>query len=52
MIDLLAEFKRLQQAVIESAIVFEVLVGAARVCLRGQIADTLFEAGGRDRRNT
>lgn len=52
MIDHPAEFKSVQQGAIESAIVFVGLVGAVRVCLRSQITDTLFEAGGRDRRNT
>ena len=43
--------KRLQQAVIENKNVFEVLVGAVRVCSLGQITHALFEVGGQYRRS-
>jgi methylmalonyl-CoA mutase len=43
--------ERLQQAVIESRNVFEVLMDAVRVCSLGQITKALFEVGGQYRRN-
>jgi CHAT domain-containing protein len=43
--------ERLQQAVIESRNVFEVLMDAGRVCSLGQITKALFEVGRRYRRN-
>ncbi|MDP2817784.1 MAG: methylmalonyl-CoA mutase family protein [Polaromonas sp.] len=43
--------KRLQQAVIANANVFEVLMDAVRVCSLGQITNALFEVGGQYRRN-
>ncbi|MDP3752151.1 MAG: methylmalonyl-CoA mutase family protein [Polaromonas sp.] len=43
--------KRLQQAVIANANVFEVLMDAVRVCSLGQITHALFEVGGQYRRN-
>jgi methylmalonyl-CoA mutase len=43
--------KRLQQAVIDDANVFEVLMDAVRVCSLGQITHALFEVGGQYRRN-
>ena len=46
-----AMLKRLQQAVIDNRNVFEVLMDAVRVCSLGQITQTLFEVGGRYRRN-
>ena len=46
-----AMLKRLQQAVIHNANVFEVLMDAARVCSLGQITDALFEVGGQYRRS-
>ncbi|MDO9404590.1 MAG: methylmalonyl-CoA mutase family protein [Polaromonas sp.] len=46
-----AMLKRLQQAVIENANVFEVLMDAVRVCSLGQITNALFEVGGQYRRN-
>nr|MDP2191763.1 methylmalonyl-CoA mutase family protein [Rhodoferax sp.] len=46
-----AMLKRLQQAVIENKNVFEVLMGAVRVCSLGQITNALFEVGGQYRRN-
>ena len=42
---------RLQQAVIDNANVFEVLVEAVRVCSLGQITHALFEVGGQYRRS-
>ncbi|MFM7332522.1 MAG: fused isobutyryl-CoA mutase/GTPase IcmF [Brachymonas sp.] len=42
---------RLQQAVIDNANVFEVLMDAVRVCSLGQITNALFEVGGQYRRN-
>ena len=45
------ELKRLQQAVIDNANVFEVLMDAVRVCSLGQITHALFEVGGQYRRN-
>ena len=46
-----AMLKRLQQAVIDNANVFEVLMDAVRVCSLGQITSALFEVGGQYRRN-
>ncbi|MDO9400417.1 MAG: methylmalonyl-CoA mutase family protein [Polaromonas sp.] len=46
-----AMLKRLQQAVIANANVFEVLMDAVRVCSLGQITHALFEVGGQYRRN-
>jgi len=46
-----AMLKRLQQAVIANANVFEVLMDAVRVCSLGQITNALFEVGGQYRRN-
>ena len=46
-----AQLKRLQQAVIDNANVFEVLMDAVRVCSLGQITNALFEVGGQYRRN-
>ena len=43
--------KRLQSAVIENRNVFEVLMGAVRVCSLGQITEALFEVGGQYRRS-
>ncbi|MDB5975003.1 MAG: methylmalonyl-CoA mutase [Nevskia sp.] len=43
--------QRLRQAAIDNANLFEVLVEAVRVCSLGQITQTLFEVGGRYRRN-
>jgi methylmalonyl-CoA mutase len=43
--------KRLQEAVIANANVFEVLMDAARVCSLGQITNALFEVGGQYRRS-
>jgi methylmalonyl-CoA mutase len=43
--------QRLQQAVIDNANVFEVLMDAVRVCSLGQITHALFEVGGQYRRN-
>ena len=43
--------KRLQQAVIDNANVFEVLMDAVRVCSLGQITRALFEVGGQYRRS-
>jgi len=37
--------KKLQQAVIDNANVFDVLMEAARVCSLGQITNALFEVG-------
>ena len=45
------QIKRLQQAVIDNANVFEVLMEAVRVCSLGQITNALFEVGGQYRRN-
>jgi methylmalonyl-CoA mutase len=45
------QIERLRRAVIEDANVFEVLMDAARVCSLGQITETLYEVGGRYRRN-
>ena len=46
-----AMLKRLQNAVIDSANVFDVLMDAVRVCSLGQITNALFEVGGQYRRN-
>jgi methylmalonyl-CoA mutase len=46
-----AALKRLQQAVIDNANVFEVLMDAVRVCSLGQITSALFEVGGQYRRS-
>ena len=46
-----AMLKRLQQAVIDNANVFDVLMEAVRVCSLGQITGALFEVGGQYRRN-
>jgi isobutyryl-CoA mutase len=46
-----AMLARLQQAVIDNANVFEVLMDAVRVCSLGQITHALFEVGGQYRRN-
>ena len=46
-----AMLARLQQAVIDNANVFEVLMDAVRVCSLGQITDALFAVGGQYRRN-
>jgi len=46
-----AMLQRLQQAVIDNANVFEVLMEAARVCSLGQITNALFEVGGQYRRS-
>ncbi|NBT11253.1 MAG: methylmalonyl-CoA mutase [Betaproteobacteria bacterium] len=43
--------QRLQQAVMEDANVFEVLMDAVRVCSLGQITAALFEVGGQYRRS-
>ena len=45
------QLARLQQAVIDNANVFEVLMDAVRVCSLGQITHALFEVGGQYRRN-
>ncbi len=45
------QLQRLQQAVIDDANVFEVLMDAVRVCSLGQITHALFEVGGQYRRN-
>src|SRR3546814_678182 len=46
-----AMLERLRDAVIAHGNVFEVLMDAVRVCSLGQITQTLFEVGGRYRRN-
>ncbi len=46
-----AMLQRLQQALINNANVFEVLMDAVRVCSLGQITNALFEVGGQYRRN-
>ena len=46
-----AMLHRLQQAVMDNANVFEVLMDAVRVCSLGQITHALFEVGGQYRRN-
>jgi methylmalonyl-CoA mutase len=43
--------RRLQQAVIDNANVFDVLMEAVRVCSLGQITNALFEVGGQYRRS-
>jgi len=43
--------ERLQQAVIDNANVFDVLMDAVRVCSLGQITAALFEVGGQYRRS-
>jgi methylmalonyl-CoA mutase len=46
-----AMLQRLQQAVIDNANVFNVLMDAVRVCSLGQITSALFEVGGQYRRS-
>jgi methylmalonyl-CoA mutase len=46
-----AQLVRLQQAVLDNANVFEVLMDAVRHCSLGQITKALFEVGGQYRRN-
>ena len=46
-----AALDRLQQAALEGANVFDVLMDAVRCCSLGQITNALFEVGGRYRRN-
>ncbi|MDB5976540.1 MAG: methylmalonyl-CoA mutase, partial [Nevskia sp.] len=46
-----AMMERLRQTVINNSNTFEVLMEAVRVCSLGQITQTLFEVGGRYRRN-
>ena len=46
-----AALARLQQAAIDDANVFEVLMDAVRVCSLGQITEALFEVGGQYRRS-
>jgi isobutyryl-CoA mutase len=46
-----AMLERLRRTVIENGNTFEVLMDAVRVCSLGQITQTLFEVGGRYRRN-
>jgi methylmalonyl-CoA mutase len=46
-----AMIARLQQAVIDNANVFDVLMDAVRVCSLGQITHALFEVGGQYRRS-
>jgi methylmalonyl-CoA mutase len=45
------QIARLQQAVLDNANVFEVLMDAVRHCSLGQITNALFEVGGQYRRN-
>ncbi len=45
------QLKRLQQAVIDNANVFDVLMDAVRCCSLGQITHALFEVGGQYRRS-
>ena len=45
------QLKRLQQAVIDNANVFDVLMDAVRCCSLGQITNALFEVGGQYRRS-
>jgi methylmalonyl-CoA mutase len=45
------QLARLRQTVIDDGNTFEVLMDAVRVCSLGQITHTLFEVGGRYRRN-
>ncbi|WP_029920819.1 fused isobutyryl-CoA mutase/GTPase IcmF [Nevskia soli] len=49
--DTAAMQQRLRQAAIDNVNIFEVLMDAVRVCSLGQITQTLFEVGGRYRRN-
>ena len=42
---------RLRRTVIENGNTFEVLMEAVRVCSLGQITHTLYDVGGRYRRN-
>jgi methylmalonyl-CoA mutase len=46
-----AVLDRLRQTALEGGNCFEVLMDAVRSCSLGQITDTLFEVGGRYRRN-
>jgi isobutyryl-CoA mutase len=46
-----AVLDQLRQAALAGDNLFDVLMGAVRVCSLGQITDTLFEVGGRYRRN-
>ena len=46
-----AVLERLRRAVIENGNTFEVLMDAVRSCSLGQITSTLYEVGGRYRRN-
>lgn len=46
-----AQLARLRQTVMDDGNTFEVLMDAVRVCSLGQITHTLFEVGGRYRRN-
>ncbi len=46
-----AMIQRLKQTVIENGNTFEVLMDAVRICSLGEITQTLFEVGGRYRRN-
>ncbi|HKN48916.1 MAG TPA: methylmalonyl-CoA mutase family protein, partial [Actinomycetota bacterium] len=46
-----AVLERLRQTALEGGNVFEVLMDAVRCCSLGQITETLFEVGGRYRRN-
>jgi methylmalonyl-CoA mutase len=46
-----AMLERLRQTALEGGNVFEVLMDAVRCCSLGQITQTLFEVGGRYRRN-
>jgi methylmalonyl-CoA mutase len=43
--------ERLRETALEGGNVFEVLMDAVRCCSLGQITQTLFEVGGRYRRN-
>ncbi len=45
------QLARLQQAVLDNANVFEVLMDAVRCCSLGQVTKALFEVGGQYRRN-
>ena len=45
------QLARLQQAVLDNANVFEVLMEAVRCCSLGQVTKALFEVGGQYRRN-
>jgi methylmalonyl-CoA mutase len=46
-----ATLERLRETALEGGNVFEVLMDAVRCCSLGQITETLFEVGGRYRRN-